>query len=124
LLFLNWNKLLAITLHEELAQVEGINVIRMRLMLMLMIALIVAVSMKVVGILLITSLLIIPPACARTFARTPESMATMASIVGCLAVCGGITASWYRDTPAGPSIVVMACVLFVISRLVPSGEKI
>jgi zinc transport system permease protein len=124
LLLLNWNRLLAITLHEELAQVEGVHVTRMRMLLMLLIALIVAVSMKVVGILLITSLLIIPPACARAYARTPESMAIMASIAGCLAVCGGITASWFWDTPTGPSIVVAASLLFVIGRLLPAGEKL
>ena len=121
ILFLNWNRLLAITLHEELAQVEGINTRRMRLLLMLLIALIVAVSMKVVGILLITSLLIIPPACARAFARTPEAMALLASMVGCLAVCGGIASSWLWDTPTGPSIVVMASLLFVIGRLLKPG---
>ena len=123
LLFQNWNRLLAITLHEELAQVEGINVTFMRLLLMLLIAMIVAVSMKVVGILLITSLLIIPPACARAFARTPETMATLSSVVGCLAICGGISLSWFLDTPTGPSIVVMASLLFVIGRLLPAAEK-
>ncbi len=124
MLFLNWDRLLAITLHEELARVEGIHVTRMRMLLMLLIALIVAVSMKVVGILLITSLLIIPPACARTYAKTPESMATLASIVGTIAVCGGIAASWLWDTPTGPSIVVTASLLFVIGRLLPAGEKL
>lgn len=123
LLFQQWNRLLAITLHEELAQVEGVNVTRMRLLLMLLIALIVAVSMKVIGILLITSLLIIPPACARAFARTPEAMATIAGIVGCLAVCGGIAASWFWDTPTGPSIVVTASLLFVIGRLLPAVSE-
>ena len=122
-LFANWNRLLTITLHEELAQVEGLNVTRLRLLLMLLIALIVAVSMKVVGVLLITSLLIIPPACARAFSKTPESMSVMASIVGCIAVCGGLAASWFWDTPTGPSIVVMTSLLFIFSRVAVSGEK-
>ncbi len=117
ILFTQWNRLLTITLHEELAHVEGLNVIRVRLLLMLLIALIVAVSMKVIGILLITSLLIIPPACARMFSKTPESMAAIASLIGCVSVCGGMTASWFWDTPTGPSIVVTASLLFVFSRL-------
>lgn len=117
ILFTQWNRLLTITLHEELAHVEGLNVIRVRLLLMLLIALIVAVSMKVIGILLITSLLIIPPACARMFSKTPESMAAIASLIGCISVCGGMTASWFWDTPTGPSIVVTASLLFVFSRL-------
>jgi zinc transport system permease protein len=117
ILFTKWNRLLTITLHEELAHVEGLNVIRVRLLLMLLIALIVAVSMKVIGILLITSLLIIPPACARMFSKTPESMAAIASLIGCVSVCGGMAASWFWDTPTGPSIVVTASLLFVFSRL-------
>lgn len=112
----SWNRLLTITLHEELAQVEGLDVKRTRLLLMMLIALIVAVSMKVVGVLLITSLLIIPPASVRPFSRTPETMAVLAGAVGCLAVCGGLAASWFWDTPAGPSIVVAASLLFVASR--------
>ena len=122
-LFKNWNRLLTITLHEELAQVEGLNVLQLRLLLMMLIALIVAVSMKVVGVLLITSLLIIPPACARAFTKTPETMSAFASMVGCIAVCGGLAASWFWDTPTGPSIVVATSVLFVISRLAGIGEK-
>ena len=122
-LFKNWNRLLPITLHEELAQVEGLNVLQLRLLLMMLIALIVAVSMKVVGVLLITSLLIIPPACARAFTKTPETMSAFASMVGCIAVCGGLAASWFWDTPTGPSIVVATSVLFMISRLAGIGEK-
>jgi zinc transport system permease protein len=113
-----WNRLLAITLHEELAQVEGHDVARLRLLLMLVMAVIVAVSMKIVGVLLITSLMIIPPATARHFARSPEQMAVGASLVGMLAVCGGITLSGLYDTPTGPSIVVAAALLFVVSALV------
>ena len=122
-LFKNWNRLLTITLHEELAQVEGLNVLQLRLLLMMLIALIVAVSMKVVGVLLITSLLIIPPACARAFTKTPETMSAFASMVGCIAVCGGLAASWFWDTPTGPSIVVATSILFVMSRLAGIGEK-
>jgi len=68
-----------------------------------------------VGILLVVALLVIPPAAARQFARTPEQMATMAVLAGALAVLGGIGGSMIWDTPAGPSIVVAATVLFVLS---------
>ncbi len=114
---MNWNSLLTITLHQELAQVEGLHVGRMRLLLMLLIATVIALSMKVVGMLLITSLMVIPPACARSFSSSPEKMALSASLIGCLAVCGGLIASFYLDTPSGPSIVVSAAVLFFISSL-------
>ncbi|MGM0595153.1 MAG: zinc ABC transporter permease subunit ZnuB [Pseudomonadota bacterium] len=107
-----WRPLLAMTVHEELAQVEGVNVARTRLLFMLLIALVIATAMKVVGILLITSLLIIPAATARHYARTPEMMALLASIIGMLAVSGGLFSSYQWDLPAGPAIVVAAAALF------------
>lgn len=116
-LYIYWNKLLAVTLHQELAQVEGINVQQTRLILMLMIALLVAVSMKIIGVLLITSLLIIPPASVRGFAKSPEQMALFAGLLGCLAVILGMAMSFYWDTPTGPSIVVAAAFLFLASAL-------
>ena len=70
------------TVHEELAQVEGLPVDRTRLIFMLLIALVIAVSMKIVGVLLITSMMIIPAAAARRFSRTPEQMALVAAIIG------------------------------------------
>jgi len=117
LLGIFWNQLLTITLHQELAQVEGLNTGRIRLLLMLLIATVIALSMKVVGMLLITSLMIIPPASARNFANSPEKMALSASLIGCLAVCGGLLASFYLDIPSGPSIVVSAAVLFMLSSV-------
>jgi zinc transport system permease protein len=68
--------------HEELAQVEGVPVFPVRLAFMLLIAIVIAVAMKVVGILLITSLLIIPAAAARRFARSPEGMAAVGQRTG------------------------------------------
>ena len=114
-----WRPLLAITVHEELAKVEGLPVAAIRLALMLLIAVVIAVAMKIVGVLLITSLLIIPAAAAQRHARTPEQMAIGASVVGLIAVCAGLAMSWYLDSPAGPSIVVCAAALFLISLALP-----
>jgi len=114
-----WRPLLAITVHEELARVEGLPVAAIRLALMLLIAVVIAVAMKIVGVLLITSLLIIPAATAQRHARTPEQMALGASIAGMCAVCLGLALSWYQDTPAGPSIVVAAAGLCLLSFLLP-----
>lgn len=111
-----WRPLLSMTINEDLAQVEGVNVDLMRLLLMLMVGLVIAVAMKFVGALIITSLLIIPAATARRFARSPEVMAVMASIIGILAVFGGLAMSWHYDTPAGPSVVVAAAAIFMLSQ--------
>jgi zinc transport system permease protein len=109
-----WRPLLAITVNEELAQVEGINVALMRTLLMLLVAVVIAVAMKVVGVLLITSLLIIPAAAARGLSNSPEQMAMLASLLGMLAVSGGLALSWFYDTPTGPSIVLIASALFFV----------
>jgi zinc transport system permease protein len=84
-------------------------------MLMLVTALTIGVAMKFVGALIITSLLIIPAATARRFSRSPEQMAGFAVIIGILAVTGGLSFSALYDTPAGPSVVLCAAVLFIIS---------
>lgn len=116
-LLLFWNGFLSITVHEELARVEGVAVERLKGLLVILIALLIAVSMKIVGVLLITALLIIPPAAARKLARTPEQMALGASVIGCIAVSAGLLMSWEWDTPAGPSIVVAACGVFLLLTL-------
>jgi len=118
-----WKPLLAITVHEDLARVEGVAVDRINWAFLALIALTVAVMMKVVGLLLVTSLLIIPAATARRFAGNPELMAALASLIGCLAVVGGLTGSFLWDTPAGPSIVVAACLVFVAGFLVPKSLR-
>ncbi len=114
-----WKPLLMITIHEDLARVEGVPVDRINWLFLALIALVVAIMMKVVGLLLVTALLIIPAATARRFATGPEKMAILAAMVGCLAVLGGLYGSFQWDTPSGPSIVVAACLLFLIGALVP-----
>ena len=110
-----WRPLLAITVHEELAQVEGVPVTAVRTALMLLMALVIAIAMKIVGVLLITALLIIPAAASRRLTRTPEHMAIVASLLGMLAVISGLTASYYWDSPAGPAIVLSATLLFALT---------
>ncbi|NQV80864.1 MAG: metal ABC transporter permease, partial [Alphaproteobacteria bacterium] len=99
-----WRPLLSATVHEELAQVEGVRVRLVQATFVLVMAVVVAIAMKIVGLLLIISMLLIPPAVARRFATTPEVMAFVAALVGVLSVIGGIEASLVWDTPAGPSI--------------------
>lgn len=114
-----WPTLLAGTVSEELAAAEGMRPDRARLVFMLLMAALIAIAMKIVGILLITALLVIPAATARRFAHGPEQMALMAAGLGMLAVSGGLFGSLRLDTPSGPSVVVAALVLFVLSFAVP-----
>lgn len=113
-----WRNLLFATIHQDLAQAEGVNVHVMRLCLMLLISLFVALAVKIVGIVLVTSLLVIPAAAARRLSHTPEQMAVVASILGVLAVIGGLFSSLQWNTPSGPSVVVAAVVLFAIANMV------
>ncbi|HSX76414.1 MAG TPA: metal ABC transporter permease, partial [Shinella sp.] len=112
-----WRPLIASTVNPELAEAEGLQPERTRLAFMLLMALVIAIAMKIVGILLITSLLIIPAATARRFSTSPEIMAVLASVVGALAVVGGLFGSLKFDTPSGPSIVVAALALFILSLI-------
>jgi zinc transport system permease protein len=84
---------------------------------MLLMAAVIAISMKIVGVLLITSMLIFPAAIARRFASGPEQMAVLAALIGVIAVFGGLFGSLQWDTPAGPSIVVAASIFFIITVL-------
>ncbi len=112
-----WRPLLAITIHEDLARAEGIRAVQTRIGFMVLIALVIAVAMKIVGILLITALSIIPAAAARRFSRSPEGMAVQAALNGILAVIIGLFSSLEFDTPAGPSIVVAATLIFLFTQL-------
>jgi zinc transport system permease protein len=110
-----WRPLFAATINTELAEAEGMNPARVNIIFMLLMASVIAISMKLVGVLLITAMLIIPAAAARRFASGPEQMALLAAGIGAAAVVGGLFGSLEWDTPAGPSIVVAALGLFVIS---------
>ncbi|MFD2173176.1 iron chelate uptake ABC transporter family permease subunit [Rhodobacter lacus] len=115
LLLWRWQELLTATVNEELAQASGQDPGRARLILTLALAVTVAVAIKIVGALLIAALLIVPAAAARQITRSPETMALGATLVGAFSVAGGLTASLRLDTPAGPSIVAVAALVFTIS---------
>ncbi|PCH55471.1 MAG: hypothetical protein COC15_04295 [Legionellales bacterium] len=113
----SWRAFLLITLQRELAYVSGVNVAFFDWLFMLLMALLFAIAMKLVGVLLITALLIIPAASARSISKTPEQMALFASILGVVAVFLGVTASLLWDIPTGPAIVVAAAAEFITIKL-------
>ncbi len=116
-LALIWKSLFAATVNYEIAVAEGLKPDRANFFFMVLMAAVIAISMKIVGVLLITALLIIPAATARRFAISPEMMAIVASMIGAASVWIGLEGSLRWDTPAGPSIVVTALLGFILSFL-------
>lgn len=109
--------LISISVNEDLARIDGVAVEKIRFIFMILLALVIAVALKVVGILLITALLIIPAATARLFSRSPKQMVLISVLIAVLAVILGLFSSLNWDLPAGPSIVVSAAGLFFVSRV-------
>ncbi|GAA3861300.1 metal ABC transporter permease [Celeribacter arenosi] len=116
-LWWRWSGLLTATLNPDLAIAAGISPRREQLLLAGALAIVVALAISVVGVLLISALLLIPPATARPFAQTPERMAILATGIGTISVFLGIVAAFTFDTPTGPTIVSCAALLFAVSSL-------
>lgn len=111
-----WQRLVLATLSTDLARASGVRPRREQLFLTLALALVVAISIKAVGALLIVAMLVIPAAAARALARTPESMAIGAIGVGMASVGIGLQASLWWDWPTGPSIVAAAVMIFALGQ--------
>ncbi len=118
-----WRPLFAGTVNREIAEAEGQNPGRAEVIFMLLMAMVIAISMKIVGVLLITAMLIIPAATARKLSSGPEQMAFIAALCGVASAVAGLAGSLEWDTPAGPTIVVAAVTLFVLS-LTPLGSML
>jgi len=109
--------LISISVNEELARIDNVPVEKVRFVFMVLLALVIAVALKVVGVLLITALLIIPAATARLFSRSPQQMVWVSTLLAILAVLLGLFSSFNWDFPAGPAIVMSASLMFFVSRL-------
>ena len=122
ILVFNWKKLLLLTLNEELAKAEGINKLYYDLLFMFLIALAVSVSVQIVGVLLITSLLIIPPAISRVISNSPVTMILASMIVSIFSVLLGLYLSIDFDLATGPTIVITLGALFFIAQFLPKKD--
>jgi len=111
----HWRGLLSLTIEPDLARVEGVPVRPLRLLLDLQIAAAIAVGMKLVGLVLVVSLLVVPAAAARPWARTPFAMASIAALFGAVSTLCGLAASLLVDLPTGPAIVLVAVLGFLAS---------
>ncbi len=117
LLYWRWSALLVATLNADLAHAAGIDPRREQMVLTIALAVVVAVAIKVVGVLLIAALLIIPAATARNYASTPERMAIIATVIAMVSAIGGLLMSYQLDTPPGATIVTVSTILFAFASI-------
>lgn len=108
-----WSRLILATLSPDMAVAERIDPRREQWVLNLALALVVAAGIRIVGALLIGAMLIIPAAAARPLSRSPETMVALTAIAGTLASLAGLAGAWRLDTPAGPTIICAAAILFL-----------
>ena len=116
-LIIIWRPLFAGTVNLELAKAEGLNPDLANAIFTLLIASVIAISIKIVGILLITGLLIIPAAASRNLSSTPIQMAIISSIIGVCSVVIGLQTSMIWNTSTGPTILVITLGVFIITLL-------
>lgn len=123
LLLLNWKKQVFAAVNPDMALSEGVSPEKQALLFMLTTALFVAMSLKTTGMLLVSALLIIPPAAARFLAKTPEQMAIFGALIGVAGVSAGLTLSVKFDAPAAPAMEICCAALFVTARLAGRRHK-
>ncbi len=110
-----WKPLFASTVNYELAEAEGMNPERVNAIFTILLAALIAISIKMVGLLLITGMLIIPTTMARNLSNNPKKMVILSIIGGLLSVFIGLYTSFEINTSSGPTIVVVALILFILS---------
>ncbi len=110
-------RLFAVSNDEEYARATGMNVLSLNLLLAVITAITVVVSMRVIGLLLISALMIVPNAVAQQVARSFRSTMILAVVVGTVTSVGGAALSYYTNTPSGGTIVLLAIALFLLTAL-------
>ena len=124
ILFFIWKSLFAATISYDLAKAEGMSPELSNYIFTILLAGIIAISIKMIGVLLITGLLLIPPAMSRNFSNSPKQMVIFSIIGGVISVIIGLFCSLQLNTPSGPSIIVASMILFVLSLFFKKGLDI
>ena len=112
-----WRPLFASTVNYELAEAEGMKPDKFNAIFTVLMAAVIAISIKIVGLLLITGMLIMPAAMGRNLSNNPQQMVILSVIAGLLSVIIGLFSSLQFNTPSGPSIITAALVLFCFSLI-------
>ncbi len=100
---------------EDFARVAGLPVRALNVLLAVMAAVTVTVAMRVVGLLLVSALMVVPVATAQQLVRGFRATVALALALGVAASLGGVTGSYYADTPPGAMIVVVALGGFAVA---------
>ena len=124
LLLQHWRSFVAVSVSREIAQAEGVQVRKVQLLMYLMIAMLVAVMMKVMGVLLIAAMLVIPTSAARMLSSSPERMVVFSGLYGVAALAGGVFSSFQFDWQTGPSIVLSATGLLLVTLVFVRWVKV
>ena len=117
ILWFIWKPLFASTVNYELAEAEGMRPEIVNTIFTILLAALIAISIKMVGLLLITGMLIIPTTMARNLSNNPKQMVILSIIGGVLSVFIGLYTSFEINTSSGPTIVVVALILFILSLM-------
>ena len=117
ILFYIWKSIFAATVNYDLAAAEGMKPDLSNFIFTLLLAGVIAISIKMIGALLITGLLLIPAATARSLSSNPRQMVILSILVGIISVILGLFSSLELNTASGPSIIVAALVLFILSLI-------
>ncbi len=112
-----WKPLFASTVNHELAEAEGMEPNKFNAIFTVLMAAVIAISIKIVGLLLITGMLIMPAAMGRNLSNNPQQMVKLSVIGGLLSVIIGLFSSLQLNTPSGPSIITAALILFCFSLI-------
>jgi len=117
ILYFIWKSLFSATVNYDLAAAEGMKPEISNLIFTLLLAGVIALSIKMIGALLITGLLLIPAAIARNLSNSPKQMIIIAILAGIASVVLGLFTSLELNTSSGPSIVVVSLALFILSLI-------
>jgi zinc/manganese transport system permease protein len=106
-------------LHEPLAIARGVSVSTHRTVFIVLLSLVVGISIKAIGVLLVSAFVVIPACAARLLSRTFMSYVLLSAGLGALSAVLGMVISAAFDLPSGPSIVATQLSLFLIATLLP-----
>jgi ABC-type Mn2+/Zn2+ transport system permease subunit len=118
-----YKKMIFIGISEDLAKVEGINISKYNLIYLICIALVVAISVRVVGGLMTAAIMAIPASTSRNISRNLTQYAYGGLIFGFLASVMGVLVFKFVGIPAGPAIIIVSVIFFLISFILRNLNK-